>query len=57
MGFDDGTCEQAANGVHVLVLAELVAEDSGRLGKVHRCALCGAEAYEASEDPATRPPL
>jgi hypothetical protein len=57
VGFDDGVCEVAPDGVHRFVLDELaVNATGGQLAKVHRCA-CGAEAYEATEDPAARPPL
>ena len=58
MGFDDGVCEVALDGVHQFVLDELaVNATGGQLAKVHRCAGCGVEAYEASDDPAARPPL
>lgn len=51
-------CEVALDGVHQFVLDELaVNATGGQLAKVHRCAGCGVEAYEASDDPAARPPL
>ena len=57
MGFDDGDCEESATRQHVFVPRELVMDERGKLQQVHQCALCGVEAYEASDDPATRPPL
>lgn len=40
-------------------LADLVVNEKGLINQVHRCALCGAEAYDASADQeaARRPPL
>lgn len=57
MGFDDGDCEESAARQHVFVLREIVMDSRGQLQQIHECALCGVEAYEASDDPGTRPPL
>lgn len=57
MGFDDGECEIAPEGVHEFVSDELVVTGRGMLDEVLVCAWCGVSAYEASDDPAARPPL
>lgn len=59
MGLDDGVCDQAPDGVHELVLTELVGNDTGLIDRVHRCSWCGATAYdaEADQEAARRPPL
>jgi hypothetical protein len=58
MGYDDGGCDQTADGLHVPAIEEVVVNATGgRLSKVHRCVACGIEFYEASDPAEVRPPL